>query len=235
MDSPKTNSETEHTHLNEQQTRRVVYLTAAMMVVEIGFGYWTNSMALLADGWHMASHVFAIGLTWVAYIAARKYAESEKFSFSQKKLLALSGFTSAVVLQIVALLMAYESIARFFNPLPIRFGDAKAKVLRRAQQKEAAVLKKAGLLLGDKSMSTAERIRVSTTLPGENSSQEGDARLHVPGVPDNWQDFLEASQAVDHCLRLLLQNPESPSDDGGIEMLTKSCEKFLGLAARRLK
>ena len=112
---------------------------------------------------------------------------------------------------------------------------AKEKVRRRSEQKEAAVLKKAGLLLGDKSMSTAERIRVSTTLPGENSSQEGDARLHVPGVPDNWQDFLEASQAVDHCLRLLLQNPESPSDDGGIEMLTKSCEKFLELAARRLK
>ena len=116
--------ETEHSHLNEQQTRRVVYLTAAMMLVEIGFGYVTNSMALLADGWHMASHVFAIGITWIAYIISRKYAESEKFSFAQKKLLALSGFTSAVVLQIVAVLMAYESVIRLFNPLPIRFGEA---------------------------------------------------------------------------------------------------------------
>ena len=111
----------------------------------------------------------------------------------------------------------------------------KAKVLRRAQQKEAAVLKKAGLLLGDKSMSTAERIKASTALRAENAVEEVDTRTNVPAIPDATKDFLEASQAVDHCLRLLLQNPESPSDDGGIEMLTKSCEKFLGLAARRLK
>lgn len=124
IDDPKVPLETEHTHINERQTRRVVYLTAAMMLVEIGFGYITNSMALLADGWHMASHVFAIGLTWIAYIISRKYAESEEFSFAQKKLLALSGFTSAVVLQIVAVLMAYESVVRLFNPLPIRFGEA---------------------------------------------------------------------------------------------------------------
>ena len=230
MDSPKTNSETEHTHLNEQQTRRVVYLTAAMMVVEIGFGYWTNSMALLADGWHMASHVFAIGLTWVAYIAARKYAESEKFSFSQKKLLALSGFTSAVVLQIVALLMAYESIARFFNPLPIRFGDAKAKVLRRAQQKEAAVLKKAGLLLGDKSMSPAERIQASTALAGENSLEEVVAQTNVDAIPEDAQVFLVAIQSVDRCVDLLMLNRDCTSDDGEIDRLAQSCAKLLRLA-----
>ena len=112
---------------------------------------------------------------------------------------------------------------------------AKAKVRRRSEQKEAAALKRAGLLLGDKSMSTAERIKASTALSAENSFQEGDARLHVPGVPDNWQDFLEASQAVDHCVSLVLQNPESPSDDGGIEMLTKSCEKFLEWVAHRQK
>lgn len=116
--------EQEHSHISERQTRRVVYLTSAMMIVEIGFGYYTNSMALLADGWHMASHVFAIGLTWAAYIFTRKYSESEKFSFSQKKFLAISGFTSAVVLQIIAILMGYESVLRLFNPLPISFGEA---------------------------------------------------------------------------------------------------------------
>ena len=116
--------ETEHTHVNEKQTRRVVYLTGGMMVVEIAFGYWTNSMALLAEGWHMASHVFAVGLTWVAYIAARKYAETEKFSFDQRKLLAISGFTSAVILLMISVLMAYESCARFYNPVPVKFGEA---------------------------------------------------------------------------------------------------------------
>jgi len=116
--------EVEHTHANEQQTKRVVILTTFMMTVEIGFGYWTNSMALLADGWHMASHVFAIGLTWVAYVFTRKYADSENFSFSQRKCLAISGFTSAVVLQIIAILMGYESVLRLFNPLHINFREA---------------------------------------------------------------------------------------------------------------
>ncbi len=114
----------EHTHISERQTRRVVYLTAAMMFAEIGFGYWTNSMALLADGWHMASHVFALGITWAAYATIRKYAESEKLSFDRRRLLALSGFTSAVVLQIIALVMAYESLVRLLNPLPIKFSEA---------------------------------------------------------------------------------------------------------------
>ncbi|MGH9949753.1 MAG: cation diffusion facilitator family transporter, partial [Pyrinomonadaceae bacterium] len=116
--------ETEHVHASEKMTRRVVYLTALMMVFEISFGYWTNSMALLADGWHMASHVFAIGLTWIAYIVTRRYAESEKFSFTQPRLLALAGFTSAVVLQVVAVLMGYESVLRLLNPIQIKFGEA---------------------------------------------------------------------------------------------------------------
>lgn len=114
----------DHSHTHEQRTRWVVYLTAVTMVAEILFGTWTNSMALLADGWHMASHVFALGLTWIAYIVARKYAQSKTFSFSKKKLLALSGFTSAVVLQIVAVLMAIESVDRFMHPLSIKFNEA---------------------------------------------------------------------------------------------------------------
>ena len=112
---------------------------------------------------------------------------------------------------------------------------AKEKVRRRSEQKEAAVLKKAGLLLGDKSMSTAERIRVSTTLPGENSSQEVDARTHVHAILDDRQDFLDATQAVDRCVDLLTGNPDGINDDGGIDRLTASCSKLLGLVAHRMK
>ncbi len=118
----------EHTEIqiqsNEKRTRWVVILTAITMVIEITFGYWTNSMALLADGWHMATHVLALGLTWIAYFAARKYSETEKYVFSKEKLLALSGFTSAIILQIVAVIMAIESIIRLLNPVDILFSEA---------------------------------------------------------------------------------------------------------------
>ncbi len=114
----------EHDHAHEQRTRWVVYLTAVTMVVEIAFGYWTKSMALLADGYHMASHVFALGLAWIAYVVSRKYSQTDNFSFDRKKLLALSGFSSAIVLQVVAVIMAIQSVDRLLHPLPIKFGEA---------------------------------------------------------------------------------------------------------------
>lgn len=117
-------SHADHSGEHEVRTRWVVYLTAGTMAVEIFFGYWTNSMALLADGYHMASHVFALGLSWAAYIIARKYSRSEKYSFEKRKLLALSGYTSAIVLVVIAVIMAIESIDRFFNPVEIKFGEA---------------------------------------------------------------------------------------------------------------
>jgi cation diffusion facilitator family transporter len=120
----KEHHEHDHSHAHEKRTRWVIYLTAVTMVVEIVFGYSTKSMALLADGWHMASHVFALGLTWIAYVMARKFCQTDKFSFDTKKLLALSGFTSAIVLQIVAILMAIESLDRLLHPLEIRFTEA---------------------------------------------------------------------------------------------------------------
>lgn len=116
--------ERDHSHDNEKRTRWVVYLTAVTMIVEIIFGNLTNSMALLAEGWHTASHVFALGLTWITYIITRKYSQTEKYSFGKTKLLALSGFTSAVVLQIVAIIMAVEAGQRFLHPLPIKFSEA---------------------------------------------------------------------------------------------------------------
>ncbi len=114
----------DHVNKNERKTRLVVFLTAITMVVEIGFGYHTNSMALLADGFHMSSHAFALGLSWIAYVAARKYSDTGNVSFSKNKLLALSGFTSAIILQVVAVIMAYEAVNRLLHPLPIKFGEA---------------------------------------------------------------------------------------------------------------
>jgi cation diffusion facilitator family transporter len=116
--------EQEPTYNHEQRTRWVVYLTTVTMVLEIFMGYWTNSMALLAEGYHMASHVFALGLTWIAYVFARKFSKTEHHSFNKKKMLALSGFTSAVILQIVAIIMAIEAFSRFLHPMKIRFSEA---------------------------------------------------------------------------------------------------------------
>ena len=110
--------------IHESKTRFVVILTTVTMVVEIIAGYLTNSMALLADGYHMSSHAFALGLSWLAYIVARKYAQTEKISFRKEKLLALSGFTSAIVLQIVAIVMGYQSFDRLLNPVEIMFSEA---------------------------------------------------------------------------------------------------------------
>ena len=109
---------------NESRSKLVVLITAVTMVLEILFGYWTNSMALLADGWHMASHVFALGLGWLAYFMSRKYANTEKHTFDSEKLLSLSGFINAIALLVVAVLMSVESVFRLLNPLEIHFREA---------------------------------------------------------------------------------------------------------------
>ena len=84
----------------ERNTRRVVYITAAMMVVEIIGGYWLNSMALLADGWHMSSHALAMGLSVMAYALARRYAKDRRFAFGTWKIEILGGFSSALLLAV---------------------------------------------------------------------------------------------------------------------------------------
>jgi cation diffusion facilitator family transporter len=113
-----------HTHHFESKTRAVVVLTFATMLLEIGMGYYSHSMALLADGWHMASHVLALGLSWLAYVVMRKYGASQRYSFNHNKLLSLVGFVSAIMLQLMAVLIAIQSITRFFNPQQIHFTDA---------------------------------------------------------------------------------------------------------------
>src|SRR5256885_6672821 len=92
----------------EQRTRMVIGITAVMMVVEIAVGLMSHSMALLADGWHMSTHVLAFLITAVAYYFARTQAGNTRFSFGTGKIAVLGGFTSAVVLAIVAFLMAGE-------------------------------------------------------------------------------------------------------------------------------
>src|SRR5438105_13347271 len=108
----------------ERRTRIVIGVTAAMMIVEIVAGLMSHSMALLADGWHMSTHVIAFVITAMAYYFARTQAGNARFSFGTGKIGVLGGFTSAVVLSIVAFLMAGESVHRLFAPLEIHFNEA---------------------------------------------------------------------------------------------------------------
>jgi cation diffusion facilitator family transporter len=108
----------------ERGARIVMWITAAMMVVEIAAGWWFNSMALLADGWHMSSHALAVGLSAVAYASARKYAHDRRFAFGTWKIEILAGYSSAVILLGIAILMAWSSIERMFSPQPIHYREA---------------------------------------------------------------------------------------------------------------
>lgn len=108
----------------ERGTRVVTWITLTMMMVEIGAGYWFNSMALLADGWHMSSHALAIGLSAVAYAAARKYARDPRFAFGTWKIEILAGYTSAIFLLGIAALMVVGSFERLLSPQLIHYQEA---------------------------------------------------------------------------------------------------------------
>ena len=108
----------------ERRTRIVIVITATMMVIEITAGVAFNSMALLVDGWHMATHVTAFLITALAYYFSRRHAANPLHSFGTAKIGVLGGFASAVVLAVIALLMAGESVHRFFVPLSIHFNEA---------------------------------------------------------------------------------------------------------------
>ena len=110
----------------EASARRALALTVLMMVVEIAGGWWFNSMAVLADGWHMSSHALALGLAAFAYACARRYRDDPRFAFGTWKIEVLAGFTSAILLLGVAALMVFESIARMFTPSPIHYPQAIA-------------------------------------------------------------------------------------------------------------
>ena len=108
----------------ERRTRIVIAITGVMMVVEITAGLLSHSMALLADGWHMSTHVIAFLITAVAYYFTRRHSSDARFSFGTGKIGVLGGFASAVVLSVVALLMAGESVHRLFVPVTIHFNEA---------------------------------------------------------------------------------------------------------------
>ena len=109
---------------NERRTLLVVLLTGITMAVEIIAGHLTGSMALLADGWHMGTHAFALGISYVAYLLARKHKHSEFFSFGTGKFGVLAGYTSALFLAIAAIWMMAESVNRMIHPVQIAFTEA---------------------------------------------------------------------------------------------------------------
>ena len=128
----KTTRQWQHDHIfgqdkvrpGERRTLWVILITATMMVIEITAGLVYGSMALLADGLHMASHTAALGITTIAYVYTRRCAADSRFCFGTGKVNAFAGYTSAVLLALFALLMAWESINRLFNPVEIAFNQA---------------------------------------------------------------------------------------------------------------
>lgn len=115
-----------HNRQAERRTHLVLILTALTMVVEIAAGTVYGSMALLADGWHMGTHVAAFMITTFAYRHARRHADDPDYSFGTGKVGVLGGYTSAVVLAVVSLLMLLESAQRLFVPHAIHFNEAIA-------------------------------------------------------------------------------------------------------------
>lgn len=112
--------------LAERNTRRAMMLTTVMMVIEIIGGWRFNSMAVLADGWHMSSHALALGLSVFAYWFARRHAHNERFAFGTWKVEILGGYTSATLLLGIAALMAFQSMERLLSPQPIQYDQAIA-------------------------------------------------------------------------------------------------------------
>lgn len=114
---------------NIKRSILVLSISFTVMVVEILGGYAFNSMALLADGWHMGTHTIAIGITVLAYLYAKNKANDPSFAFGTWKVEILGAYTSALLLIFVGLTMGYESIERLFNPKTIDYGYAIATAL----------------------------------------------------------------------------------------------------------
>jgi cation diffusion facilitator family transporter len=111
---------------HERRTWFVVALTATMMVGEIVVGWLSGSMALLADGWHMATHAAALGIAALSYLFARRQASNSHFTFGTGKFGDLAAFSSAIILTMIAIQIAYESAVRLLHPVPIAYGEAIA-------------------------------------------------------------------------------------------------------------
>ena len=125
------NVKSNHTHqfdegnpLAQKKILIATVLTGVMMVFEIFGGWFFNSMALLADGWHMSSHMLALGLAYFAYRMARKYAQDQRFCFGTWKIEILAGYSSAILLMVVAVFMGIQSVERLMNPVNIHYNEA---------------------------------------------------------------------------------------------------------------
>lgn len=114
----------EVTNENAKKTLFVIILTVVTMIVEIIFGFITNSMSLLADGWHMFSHAFALSLTFMAYVFINKFSNSDKFPNGTDKIGTLAAYTSSIFLGITGIWIIAEAIERFVNPIQIMFNEA---------------------------------------------------------------------------------------------------------------
>lgn len=109
---------------HERKLKLVIALTAVMTVIEIAAGFAFGSMALMADGWHMATHAGALTISAVAYVYARRRASDSRFTFGTGKVGDLAGFSSAIILSLVALWLIVECVLRLTNPVPISFGES---------------------------------------------------------------------------------------------------------------
>ena len=152
---------------NERKTWAVIVLCAAMMLLEIIGGNLFGSLALVADGLHMSTHASAMLIAALAYRYARKHANDRRFVFGTGKLGDLAGFTSAVILAMIALLIGYEAVLRFLSPVAIRFAEAIP----------IAVLGLAVNLLSARLLSGADHGH-SHGSEGEDAHREVDARDH---------------------------------------------------------
>ncbi len=130
IETLKTNSHSHHfdtsNPIAKKNTLYATLFTFLMMIVEIFGGWYYNSMALLADGWHMSSHVLALGMAYIAYVMASKYANDTRFNFGTYKIEVLGGYTSAILLLVVAFFMVFHSVERIFNPANIAYKEAIA-------------------------------------------------------------------------------------------------------------
>ncbi len=208
---------------NERKTLLVIALTGAMMVAEIIGGMVFGSMALLADGWHMGTHMAALAISAFAYRYARRHATDPCFTFGTGKVGVLGGFTSAVVLAIVALWVAAESVQRFFVRPVIRYDEAiLVAVVGLAVNVISAVILSGG--------------RAHSHHPHKHSGHAHDAtggHNHVGGEHGHSGDGHEATHAhprhtVDHNLRAAYLHVIADALTSVLAIVALTVAKFLG-------
>jgi cation diffusion facilitator family transporter len=210
--SSKTTIQNEHEHSfrqdqvrsGEARTILVIAITASMMVVEIAGGIAFGSMALLADGLHMASHAAALGITAFAYVYARRHAHDKRFSFGTGKVNSLGGFAGAVLLAVFAVFMGWESIERVVRPIPIAFNQAIFVAVLGLIVNGVSVF-----ILGDK----------------HHDHEEGHVRDERPDV----QSVVETRHGHDHNLRAAYLHVLADALTSLLAIFALLAGKYLGL------